>query len=140
LQWHRLVAYARTRFRLGTYSLPLPESAKPENSIAAGFAFVRGPERGIAIQPLTGFTQVASHQSSPGKRTHLLAPNSTLLAAETDWLTGEHQLVALVWAGINVKECTAWTVKATRHGELLLQHPALGSWRVEEPEFPVMKG
>ena len=71
-------------------------------------------------------------------RTHLLTEKSVLLVAETDCITGEHDLVALTWIGRPSDEPTPWIVNSSTTGRLSLQHPALGSWTIECPGLPEM--
>ena len=96
--WHRVVAYQPAVFRLGTYSLPLPEGRWTELTVNDAFAHASNGQHGVAIQPLLGFHHVKANESDPQKRTHLLTWHSLTLTAETEKVAGEHHLLALVWA------------------------------------------
>src|SRR5205814_2163153 len=89
----------RTAFRLGTCRLSLPNGRSCELNVEKNFGVGRDAERGIAIQPLAGFMSVKRHESDPKRRTHLLSWHSVILTAETEKVSGEMDLVALVWAG-----------------------------------------
>jgi len=135
-QWHRVVAYQPAVFRLGTYSLPLKDAAPRDVAVTAGFAVATTDECGVAIQPLLGFQRIKAHESDRQRRTHILTWHSLILAAETDQVTGEQQLIALVWVGRIDKERAAWKVKSSTEGRLTLRHPALGEWHLAHPELP----
>ena len=122
--------------RLGTYSLPLRDAAPDEISVTDTFASAADTDRGVAIQPLLGFARMKAHESDSQKRTHLLARHSLVLAAETELVGGERNLVALVWAGRAKAECEPWKIAASVDGKLHLSHPVLGKWRIAEPDFP----
>ncbi len=135
-QWHRVLAYQPAIFRLGTYSLPLKDGAPRDVAISTGFASARTDECGVAIQPLLGFQHIKAHESDRQHRTHILTWHSLVLAAETDEIVGEHQLIALVWVGHPDKECAAWKVKSSSEGGLRLRHPTLGEWHLAHSELP----
>lgn len=134
--WHRVLAYQPAVFRLGTYSLPLKDASPQNMSIAAGFAHAESVECGVAIQPLLGFPHIQAHESDPQRRTHILTWHSLVLAAETDAIVGEQDLMALVWVGRIDKERAPWKVRSSSEGKLTLRHPALGEWHIAHPEFP----
>jgi hypothetical protein len=135
-QWHRVVAYLPAVFRLGTYSLPLPEDRCTELAVQDGFGKASNGRHGVAIQPLLGFQHVKANESDPQKRTHLLTWHSLTLTAETETVAGEQDLLALVWVGLNQKECEPWKVVSSSEGKLTLRHPALGEWQLADPELP----
>ncbi len=135
-QWHRVVAYQPAVFRLGTYSLPLPEGCWMELTVNDDFAHASSGQRGVAIQPLLGFSRVAANESDPQKRTHLLTWHSLVLTAETGKVSGEQHLLALVWTGLNEKEHEPWKVASSSKGELKLRHPVVGDWQIAHPELP----
>jgi hypothetical protein len=135
-QWHRVVAYQPAVFRLGTYSLPLPEGRWTELSVNDDFAHAGNGMHGVAVQPLHGFHHVKANESDPQKRTHLLAWHSLTLTAETEKVAGEQHFLALVWAGLNQKECEPWKIIPTSEGKLKLRHPAFGEWQIAHPELP----
>jgi hypothetical protein len=137
LHWHRVHAYREARLRLGTYSLPLPGPDGVAVDLAAGFGSARADALGVALQSLRGFECVRRQDSDPGLRTHMLARHSLLLLAATGWVTGEHDLLALTWAGAPSDEALPWTIVSSGHGRLALRHPVLGEWTVESPELPV---
>jgi sugar phosphate isomerase/epimerase len=136
LHWHRVTAHQKTRLRLGTYSLPLPDSRPQFARAEAGYGLAYDSHHGIAIQPLFGFLQVTVRESDPRQRTHILTWHSLLLLGETDWLFGDHDLLALTWTGRRADEAQKWTVKLSQKGDLLLQHPTLGPWEINWPELP----
>jgi len=136
LHWHHIVAHQRTRLRLGSYSLPLPDCKPDRIELMDGFGFAEDQHYRIAVQPLLGFQSVQRHESNPDKRTHLLTWHSIILTAETDWLAGEHDLLALTWVGKPSPESQAWSVAASLQGELTLRHPLLGLWKITCPGFP----
>jgi hypothetical protein len=136
LHWHHIVAHQKTRLRLGTYSLPLSESRPDRIDLKDAYAFAEDRQYRIAVQPLLGFGSVGGHESNPDKRTHLLTWHSIVLTAETEWLKGEHDLVALTWVGRPSEEAQPWKVAASRFGQLTVKHPVLGSWKVTCPDFP----
>jgi hypothetical protein len=135
-QWHRVLAYQPAVFRLGTYSLPLRDAAHRELAITAGFGRVTTDELGVAVQPLLGFQHIKAHESDPEHRTHILTWHSLILAAETEKLAGEQDLMALVWAGRIDEERVPWKVQASSGGKLTLRHPALGEWNLSHTEMP----
>jgi hypothetical protein len=91
----------------------------------------------VALQPLLGFEIVQCQDSNPQLRTHLLARRSLLLLAQTGWLAGARDLLALTWVGKPSEEALPWLVASSAPGRLALQHPLLGSWIIESPELPV---
>jgi hypothetical protein len=135
-QWHRVTAYQPAVFRLGTYSLPLPEGRWTELTVNDDFAHASNGQHGVAIQPLLGFHGVKANESEPHKRTHLLAWHSLTLTAETEKVVGEQHLLALVWVGLNQKERESWKVISSSEGKLKLRHPALGGWQITQAELP----
>jgi len=135
-QWHRVVGYQPAVFRLGTYSLPLKDAAPRDVAVTADFAFATTDEYGVAIQPLLGFQRIQAHESDRQRRTHILTWHSLILAAETDEIVGEHQLIALVWVGRIDQERVAWKIKSSTEGRLTLRHPSLGEWCLAHPELP----
>ena len=139
LHWHHVVAYQPATLRLGTYSLPLENGTTSGMELSPRFAVARNSSLGIAIQPLLGFAGVKAHDSDPAQRVHLLTWHSLLLAAETEPVTGEHDLVALVWAGRAEEAPAPWEVSASEPGKLQLRHPTLGSWDMHELGFPVIQ-
>ncbi len=138
LHWHHVVAYQPAVFRLGTYSLPLKNAAPRALEVGADFAHAATDESGVALQPLLGFRQIRARESDPQRRTHILAWHSLLLAAETDRLAGEHDLIALVWVGRSKSERAPWTIQSSAVGSLMLRHPALGEWKITHPELPAL--
>ncbi|HTS19886.1 MAG TPA: DUF2264 domain-containing protein [Verrucomicrobiae bacterium] len=136
LQWHRIVAYQPAVFRLGTYSLPLKDASPQDLDVSTDFAYAESAECAVAIQPLLGFHQIKAHESDPQKRTHILSWHSLILAAETDNLVGEQNLIALVWVGRIGKERTLWKIKSSSDGKLTLRHPSLGEWQLAHPDLP----
>ena len=138
--WHRVVAYQPAVFRLGTYSLPLPEGRWAELKVNSGFAHASNGQHGVAVQPLFGFQGVKANESEPQKRTHLLAWHSLTLTAETEKITGERHLLALTWVGLNQKEREPWKVISSADGKLKLRHPTLGEWEILHAELPELLG
>ncbi|HYV28183.1 MAG TPA: DUF2264 domain-containing protein [Candidatus Eisenbacteria bacterium] len=138
LHWHHIVAYQPAVLRLGTYSLPLPNGASQGVNADTTFGLARNAERGISIQPLTGFKSVKVRKSDPEKRSHLLTWHSLILTAETEKVSGELNLVALVWAGLSETECTPWKLLSSRAGTLKLHHPECGDWQIDHSGFPMI--
>jgi len=138
LHWHHIVAYQKTLLRLGTHSLPLPDNKPDRVAINAGFGQAEAGNCGIEIQPLSGFSSVQKHESNPQKRTHLMTWHSLILTAETDWITGEHDLLALMWTGRPSDENKPWSVAKSEKGKLTLRHPKLGEWKVAHPDLPAL--
>jgi hypothetical protein len=138
LHWHRVVAYQPATLRLGTYSLPLPNAMPSGMVLGERFALARAAQLSIAIQPLLGFARIAAHESDPEQRVHLLTWHSLVLAAQTEPVSGEHDLVALVWGGHTTKEPAPWQVAGSETGRLQLRHPTLGQWDIAEPGFPAI--
>jgi len=135
-QWHRVFAYQPAVFRLGTYSLPLKDAAPRGVTVTAGFAHAEAVECGVAIQPLLGFQHIKAHESDPQRRTHILTWHSLVLTAETEKVSGEQQLMALVWVGRAEKERAPWKVQSSVEGKLALRHPTLGEWHVAHAGLP----
>ena len=140
LHWHRVVAYQPATLRLGTYSLPLPDDIPSGMVLGERFGQARTAELSIAIQPLLGFARVKAQESDPERRVHLSTWHSLILAAQTEPLSGEHDLVALVWSSPSSQEPAPWEVAASETGKLQLRHPALGQWVIEEPGLPAVVG
>jgi hypothetical protein len=138
LHWHRVVAYQPARLRLGTYSLPLDNATPGDRVLGERFAMARNSNLAIAIQPLLGFARVEVQESEPEQRVHLLTWHSLVLVAQTEPVTGERDLVALVWAGRSEEGPAPWEVAASKIGELHLRHPALGQWVIAEPGLPAV--
>jgi hypothetical protein len=61
-----------------------------------------------------------------------------LLTAETEPVSGEHDLLALVWAGRTDKERAPWKIESSVEGKLALRHPTLGGWQITHPELPAL--
>jgi hypothetical protein len=137
--WHHIVAYRKARLRLGTYSLPLFDAGAETVEVRDQFGLARDAQNGVAIQPILGFNQVRRQDSAPDTRVHILAWHSLVLLAETGWLTGEHDLIALSWVGRRTEESAPWTVASSYKGRILLKHPTLGDWQIEHPELPTEK-
>jgi hypothetical protein len=137
--WHHVVAHQPAILRLGSYSLPLPNGASREVNVDSKFGEARNAERGLSIQPLLGFHSVTLHESDPERRTHLLAWHSLTLTAETEKISGELDLIALVWAGRSGTECQPWDIVASEVGHLELRHPDCGQWRLDHPGLPPIK-
>jgi sugar phosphate isomerase/epimerase len=137
--WHHIVAYRKARLRLGTYSLPLFDAGAETVEVRDQFGLARDAQNGVAIQPILGFNQVRRQDSAPDTRVHILAWHSLVLLAETGWLTGEHDLIALSWVGRRTEESAPWTVASSYKGRILLRHPTLGDWQIEHPELPTEK-
>ena len=138
LHWHRVVAYQPAILRLGTYSLPLDNAAPGDLSLGKGFALARDTDLAIAIQPLLGFDHIEAHESDPGHRVHLMTWHSLILAAQTARVTGERDLVALVWSGRPDEGPMPWQVAESEPGKLQLRHPAHGRWAIQEAGFPAI--
>jgi hypothetical protein len=102
------------------------------------FALARTAQHSVAIQPLLGFARIESHESDPDQRVHLLAWHSLVLAAQTELVSGEHDLVALVWSGRTSEGPPRWQVAGSETGKLQLRHPTLGQWDITEPGFPAI--
>ena len=136
LHWHHVTAHQPAVLRLGTYSLPLTDTTLRELKTKDDFGLARDAKRGVAIQPLLGFRCVKAHESDPERRSHLLAWHSLTLAAETETVAGELDLVALVWAGRSEGERQPWEIVTSTTGRLHLRHPDLGEWRVEHEGLP----
>jgi hypothetical protein len=62
--------------------------------------------------------------------------SAILRAAETEKITGEQHLIALVWVGRMDKERAPWIVQSSSKGKLSLHHPALGDWHLAHSELP----
>jgi len=137
LHWHHIVAHEPAVLRLGTYSLPLHDAAHRGVKLSDQFASALNQELGVAIQPLLGFARVTSHESDPGVRTHLLTWHSLILTAETERIEGEHDLMALVWAGHASQE--GWKLIGSKADKLSLRHPSLGEWHIAHPGLPMVK-
>jgi len=137
LHWHHIQAHQAARLRLGTFSLPLSDLDAAEVELADTFGSARAGDRGIAVQSLRGFTLVNRQDSSPRLRTHLLTRHSLLLLAQTGWVTGEHDLLALTWVGKPSDEALTWSVISSEPRRLALEHALLGSWIIESPELPL---
>jgi hypothetical protein len=135
--WHRIVAHQETKLRLGTYSLPLRDPGAEVVNLHASSGLARTSSLAVAIQALGGFPRVLRLDSPPETRRHLLAWHSLILATETDWLEGEHDLMALTWAGSPGPETQPWSVKSSISGTLTLSHPHLGNWRLAHPDLPI---
>jgi hypothetical protein len=140
LHWHRVVAYQPATLRLGTYSLPLYDELPSGLALGERFALASTAQLSVAIQPLLGFARIESHESDPEQRVHLLAWHSLVLAAQTEPVSGEHDLVALVWSGRASGGPAPWQVTASETGRLQLRHPTLGHWDIAEPGFPAIVG
>jgi hypothetical protein len=138
LHWHHVVAQQRTRLRLGSYSLPLPNARPDLIELRPGWGLARESQRAIAVQNLLGFSEVVRQDSPPESRTHILAWHSLLLLAQTEWLEAEHDLLALTWVGSPSDEALPWRVKSSENGRLHLEHPELGDWRIEQSELPMI--
>jgi hypothetical protein len=136
LHWHHVVAHQAAVLRLGTYSLPLPDATAREVSVRNDYGLAHSAQLGVAIQPLQGFRTVRVHESEPERRTHLLAWHSLILTAETERVTGEADLVALVWAGRPGEQAQPWEILPGSAGRLRLRHRTLGDWRVECAGLP----
>lgn len=136
LHWHHVVAHRPAVLRLGTYSLPLHDATAKAASVKKEFSTALNKALGVAIQPLRGFSAVKAHESDATKRTHLLTWHSLILAAETERIEGEHDLVALVWAGRAEKAPSPWKVVSSEAGELKLRHSVLGDWKIAVEDFP----
>ncbi|MDW8308897.1 MAG: DUF2264 domain-containing protein [Verrucomicrobiales bacterium] len=138
LHWHHIVAHRPAVLRLGTYSLPLPDGLTRVLEVNDRFARAANAERGVAIQPLHGFAAVRLHESPPDRRTHLYTWHSLVLVAETERLSGAHDLVALVWAGLDEKESAPWQVASSKPGRLVLRHEHHGSWEIRCAGLPAL--
>jgi len=136
LHWHHVVAHQPAVLRLGTYSLPLHDAAHGGVKLSDKFARAMNTELGVAIQPLLGFARVKVHESDPNKRTHLLTWHSLILTADTERIEGEHDLVALAWAGRTAKESAPWEIISSEAGKLRLRHSFLGEWKIAAEDFP----
>jgi len=138
MHWHHVFAHTKARVRLGSYSLPLAELNARDADLETRFGTASNGSHGVAVQLLSGFKRVVRRDSDPQTRTHLMAWHSLALVAETGWLTGEHDLVALVWCGKPGPEGRQWSVMASEPGLLKLQHAELGEWAIKEVELPKM--
>ncbi len=136
LHWHHITAYQKSLLRLGTFSLPLPDGGATDSVVNDNFARVVNGGHAVAIQPLLGFSSVKKNESDPQKRTHILAWHSITLTAETAWLNGENDLLALTWCGTSTDEAVPWKISASETGRLTLSHPKLGEWKIEHPNLP----
>jgi hypothetical protein len=139
LHWHRIVAHQKTRLRLGTYSLPLYYARADQARSEEDYNSISDARNGIALQILSGFDKARTQESDPQKRTHMLAWHSILLLAETDWLAGEHDLLALTWAGKPSEEASRWNLRKSEKGRLRLEHSKLGTWEIVWPELPACR-
>jgi sugar phosphate isomerase/epimerase len=137
LHWHYIQPYQAARLRLGTFSLPLSDPDAAEVELADTFGSARAGERGVAVQSLRGFDLLHRQDSNPRLRTHLLTWHSLVLLAETGWVTGEHDLLALTWVGKLSDEALPWSVFSSEPGRLALRHSLLGSWIIESPGLPL---
>lgn len=137
LHWHHIVAHQKTKLRLGSYSLPLHDSAAEKVEVTEQYGFARDARNGIALETILGFKGLRRLDSDPNVRTHLLTWHSLVLVAETDWLSGEHDLMALTWVGKPSDESRPWSVDVSEKGHLSLRHSHLGLWRIAHPEFPL---
>jgi hypothetical protein len=137
LHWHKVSANQKTRLRLGTYSLPLSDAHYERLEPGPEYALAHDAHNGIAIQPLLGFARTVVRESDAQKRTHIRTWHSMTLLAETEWLTGEGDLLALTWVGKPSDESLRWRVKSSKRGKITLEHPKLGLWEVASPDLPV---
>src|SRR5439155_2079371 len=112
LHWHHIVAHQKAKLRLGSYSLPLYDSKAETSEITEQYGYARETRNGIGVQTILGFKGLRRLDSDPDKRTHLLTWHSLVLLAETAWLSGKHDLVALTWAGKPSDESQPWSVEA----------------------------
>ena len=139
LHWHLLLAFQKVKLRLGTYSLPLWDAVPSEIDLTETFAAAQDRRYGVALQPLLGFQTVRRLDSDAQNRTHLLAWHSLVLQAETEWISGEHDLVALTWAGRPSLESQPWTITSSAKGRLSLEHAHLGHWHINHPGLPLLR-
>lgn len=136
LHWHHITAYQKTLLRLGTYSLPLHDSKAEQVEVTEQFGSAHDAHNAVSVQTLLGFQQVRRADSNPQVRTHLLTWHSLTLLAETDWLTGEHDLLALTWVGKPSRAGERWSVAASERGRLTLRHPTFGLWQITHADLP----
>jgi hypothetical protein len=133
LHWHHVLAHQPARLRLGTYSLPLLGAKADQVAIADTFGSAQAGDHGIAVQILLGFERVRRQDSNPQLRTHLLSRHSLLLLAQTDWMQGERDLLALTWVGTPSDESLSWSILSSETGKMTLRHSLLGMWTIESP-------
>lgn len=136
LQWHRVAACNEATLRLGTYSLPVEGPDKLKVSISENFAWLDNGNRIVAIQSLKSFDRIAQHSSDPQKRSHLLSRQSALLTAERKIAVGTHDLLALTWAGRSGGPVLPWKLLHSKIGELTLEHPSAGIWKISNDALP----
>jgi sugar phosphate isomerase/epimerase len=134
--WHHIAAYQKSRLRLGTYSLPLVDGGPEYVTLGAMYGAAHASQNGIVAQRLCGFVRVRRLDSDPNVRLHLLAWHSMTLLAETDWLSGEHDLMALTWVGKLSDEAQPWEKVSAEDGRISLKHPILGEWIISHPALP----
>lgn len=137
LHWHHILAYQKTRLRLGSYSLPITDPTATHAEVTSHFGLARNAGSGIALQMLLGFKQLARVDSDPNARRHMLTWHSLVLRADTETLAGEHDLIALAWVGTPGEEAQPWSVAGSEKGRLQLRHPSLGNWEISHPDLPV---
>ena len=139
LHWHHVVAHQPAVLQLGTYSLVLPDGVTREVKLTDQHGVALNADRGVAIQPLQGFAKVSRHDTGPQRRTHLLGWHAVLLTADTDRITGAHDLLALVWAGKDAKEASPWDIVGSEPGRLSLRQAGLGDWEIVHADLPKLK-
>jgi hypothetical protein len=129
-------SYAWWRLAAENLLVPLAALMQPGKADLPLRRQASNDERGVAIQPLLGFEHVKANESDPQMRLHFLARNLLALTAESKRASGEQDLMALVWTGLNAKEREPWKVVSTSKGKLKLCHPVRGEWRITDPELP----
>ena len=127
---------------VGGYALSNRDPQKIATTGDASHLEVWSGEQGSVLQPLNGSADHGweTRLDDDSLRTHLRAPYHATPYYRTKSIgktAGEKGvIVALAWTGSDRAEAAAWTVAQSEKGQLTLNHPHLGEWKISHELIP----
>lgn len=142
--WHLIVHRYNSQqpalLRHGGYALSSGDAQTFNKKATEDYRSVESGGVGVALQNLMGYTSWGQDErldDSDGPRCHIQAQYHVLNTLEAKIERQSGYLACLSWAGdSDSPESAAWVVESLRDGSWTLNHPTLGSWRIEDGFLP----
>lgn len=141
LQVHRVDPRQPVVLRVGGFALPLTEPHVLRSDPGAVLsAFSSDHLRGTVLQPLLGFTtqEWDTRLDDTTERRHVAAPWHATPIAKSARVDAPIALAALVWAGTDQSESSAWQIASGSAGAWKLTHAKLGTWEISHWSLPAL--
>jgi len=138
LHLHRYKVAKKCRFLLGGPSLSSTELDDLKEKSSFPTLSWRNQMHQTVLQSLHGFAKAGSRRTIAGKqpRTHLYAPNSVCLYLETDSLSGDGWLAALLAVASSSTTLGRWELIESQSGSWSLRNQKGEIWKIQHPTLP----